>query len=234
MTLENILDARAHGAQVLSYARVTGFVEAGGDKSGAVLGVQVEGLPGPGAAPDPAERATVRAKVTVNATGPWSDHVLRLLHHDQPPPLLRPTKGSHVVLDASRLPVQSAVVMQTPQDHRVMFAIPWSDADNPAASRTILGTTDTDYHGDPDRVAASAEDVEYLLTAANYYFPDAALVSKDVLATWAGLRPLVMPDAEGLSASSVSREHRILSRPGLITIVGGKPDHLSADGGAAP
>ncbi len=222
LTLENILDARAHGAQVLSYARVTGFVEEGSDKNGAIQGVYAEGIPGPGADPDPSERATIRAKVTINATGPWSDHVLRLLQRDQPPPLLRPTKGSHLVLDARRLPVQNAVVMQTPQDQRVMFAIPWSDPDHPAASRTILGTTDTDYHGDPDRVAASAADVEYLLTAANYYFPEAKLVSGDVLATWAGLRPLVMPDAEGLQASSVSREHRILSRPGLITIVGGK------------
>jgi glycerol-3-phosphate dehydrogenase len=222
LTLENILDARANGAQVLSYARVTAFVEGTGDPGGEILGVQVEGIPGPGAAPDPSERATVRAKVTVNATGPWADHVLRLLQRDQPAPLLRPTKGAHVVVDASRLPVRNAVVMQTPQDHRVMFAIPWSDADNPAASRTILGTTDTDYHGDPDRVAADAEDVDYLLTAANYYFPEAALVPKDVLATWAGLRPLVMPNAEGVKTSSVSREHRILSRPGLITIVGGK------------
>jgi glycerol-3-phosphate dehydrogenase len=221
LTLENILDARAHGAQVLSYARVTAFLEASTD--GEISGVVAEGLPGPGAAAaEPGERATVRAKVTVNATGPWSDHVLRLLQRDQPPPLLRPTKGVHIVLAASRLPVRHAVVMQTPQDQRVIFAIPWTDSDNPAASRTIVGTTDTDYHGDPDRVAADAADVEYLLTAANYYFPGAALVPTDVLATWAGLRPLVMPNAEGLSASSVSREHRILSRPGLITIVGGK------------
>ena len=222
LTLENILDARAHGAQILSYARITGFIEGSGAQAGSILGVQVEGLPGPGAASDPEERATVRAKVTVNATGPWSDQVLRLLQHDQPAPVLRPTKGAHVVLDASRLPVRHAVVMQTPQDQRVMFAIPWTDPDNPAASRTILGTTDTDFQGDPDRVAADAADVEYLLAAANYYFPSAELVPADVLATWAGLRPLVMPNAPGLDASSVSREHRIMSRPGLITIVGGK------------
>ena len=222
LTLENILDARAHGAQILSYAQVTGFIEGQGEEAGTILGVIAEGLPGPGAAADPRERATVRARVTVNATGPWSDLVMRLLQHDKPSPLLRPTKGAHIVLDASRLPVRHAVVIQTPQDNRVMFAIPWSDPDNPGASRTILGTTDTDYNGDPDRVAADAADVDYLLTAANHYFPSAGLVPADVLATWAGLRPLVMPNAEGLTASSVSREHRILSRPGLITIVGGK------------
>ncbi|HPH29113.1 MAG TPA: glycerol-3-phosphate dehydrogenase/oxidase [Pseudomonadota bacterium] len=217
LTIENILDAKRHGAQILSYARVTGFIEGKTEGNESLIsGVTVQGVI------DPEQSAQVRAKVTINATGPWSDLVLRLLQRDQPAPLLRPTKGAHVVLDAARLPVTHAVVMTTPQDERVMFAIPWTDPDQPAASRTILGTTDTDYHGDPDRVAADAADVEYLLTAANFYFPTAKLQPADVLATWAGLRPLVMPDAEGLSASSVSREHRILSRPGLITIVGGK------------
>jgi len=166
--------------------------------------------------------ANLRARITINATGPWSDLVLRLLQRDQPPPLLRPTKGSHIVLDWARLPVRHAVVMTTPQDARVIFAIPWIDEDVPAASRTILGTTDTDYHGDPDRVAADAADVEYLLTCGNHYFPESKLVPDDVLSTWSGLRPLVMPEESGLAESQVSREHRILDRPGLLTIVGGK------------
>ena len=166
--------------------------------------------------------ANLRARITINATGPWSDLVLRLLQRDQPPPLLRPTKGSHIVLDWARLPVRHAVVMTTPQDARVIFAIPWMDEDVPAASRTILGTTDTDYHGDPDRVAADAADVEYLLTCGNHYFPESKLVPDDVLSTWSGLRPLVMPEESGLAESQVSREHRILDRPGLLTIVGGK------------
>lgn len=166
--------------------------------------------------------ANLRARITINATGPWSDLVLRLLQRDQPPPLLRPTKGSHIVLDWARLPVRHAVVMTTPQDGRVIFAIPWIDQDVPAASRTILGTTDTDYHGDPDRVAADAQDVEYLLTCGNFYFPEAKLVADDVLSSWSGLRPLVMPQESGLAESQVSREHRILDRPGLLTIVGGK------------
>lgn len=218
LTLENILDAQAAGAVVLSYARVTGFITGKGDGAGAAViqGVEAQDVL------DPSLGGRIRAKVTVNATGPWSDLVLRLNRREQPPPLLRPTKGAHIVVDAARLPVKHAVVMQAPQDQRVVFVIPWLDPEQPAASRAIVGTTDTDHHGDPDVVTTDAEDVEYLLACANYFFPDGRLTPDDVLATWAGLRPLVAPDTEGLAASSVSREHRILSQPGLVTIVGGK------------
>lgn len=226
LTLENVLDAQQLGATVVTYARVEGFLaekqppstgkQAPGTPSEIIRGVELRDVL------NPQVTANLRARVTINATGPWSDLVLRLLQRDQPPPLLRPTKGSHIVIDWARLPVQHAIVMSAPQDQRVVFAIPWKDADVPAASRTILGTTDTDYHGDPDRVAADAADIDYLMLCANHYFPDAKLVADDVMATWSGLRPLVMPDASGLSASQVSREHRIIDRPGLLTIVGGK------------
>ncbi len=213
LTLETILDAVSAGAKVLSYARVRGFVE---DSTGMVQGVTVADVL------DETRTTTLFAKVTVNSTGPWSDLVLRLLRHNQPAPMVRPTKGVHILVDAARLPVQHAVVMTVPKDGRIIFAIPWADPESLAASRTVIGTTDTDYHGDPDRVAADAADIDYLLEVANFFFPDSKLVPDDVLATWAGLRPLVMPSSDGLDASSVSREHRILSRPGLVTIIGGK------------
>mgnify|MGYP000949238301 CR=1 FL=1 len=213
LTLETILDAVRAGAKVLSYARVRGFVE---DSTGIVQGVTVADVL------DETRTTTLFAKVTVNSTGPWSDLVLRLLRHNQPAPMVRPTKGVHILVDAARLPVQHAVVMTVPKDGRIIFAIPWADPESPAASRTVIGTTDTDYHGDPDRVAADAADIDYLLEVANFFFPESKLVPDDVLATWAGLRPLVMPSSDGLDASSVSREHRILSRPGLVTIIGGK------------
>src|SRR5207237_7543297 len=129
-------------------------------------------------------------------------------------PILRPTKGVHLVVDASRLAPRHAIVMLARRDHRVMFAIPWGD-------RTVIGTTDTDYRGDPDHVYADADDVAYLIETANFYYPSAHLGPADVLATWAGLRPLIAP-AAGLSESDVSREHEIFARPGFLTIAGGK------------
>jgi len=223
LTLENALDARLHGAEILTYTRVERFVTAG--EGGAIAGAVLRDVS------DPNVGATVRARLVINATGPWADQLLRLAEPGaneksqqtkDRAPLLRPTKGTHLVLPASRLPVRHAVVMTAPQDQRVLFAIPWTDPDVPEASRTVLGTTDTDWSGDLDRLFTDEADVDYLLTCANHFFPDAKLGPTDVLSTWAGLRPLVAPSAEGLSASQVSREHRILSRPGMLTLVGGK------------
>jgi glycerol-3-phosphate dehydrogenase len=121
------------------------------------------------------------------------------------------------VISRSKLPIQHAVVCLHPDDQRVLFAIPWGD-------RAYIGTTDTDYEGDPAEVAATADDVRYLLEACAHYFPDNPIDSDDIIATWAGLRPLIAPDApEGMSASKVSREHQILVDPkGLVTVAGGK------------
>jgi glycerol-3-phosphate dehydrogenase len=71
-------------------------------------------------------------------------------------------------------------------------------------------------------VYCDANDVRYLLDLTNRHFRDAKLTPDDVLATWAGVRPLIRPDSDVPTASDVSREHHILPRPGLVTIAGGK------------
>ena len=207
ITLENALDARALRAVVLNWTRVTSLTRDGGR----VIGAEVEDCePGQGAG---GKRIAVRAKVVVNATGPWSDKVRAFVGES---PILRPTKGVHLVIDERRLKIAHAVVMQGRSDQRVMFAIPWG------GGRTVIGTTDTDFQGDLDRVYATPDDAAYLLETANHYFPTAALGKADVLATWAGLRPLVAPSAGLRSESDTSREHHVIDRPGFITIAGGK------------
>ena len=204
LTLENAIGARAMGAEIVTYARVLSLLHA---PDGRVVGAKVEDRePGGGG-----RQVSVRARVTVNATGPWSDEVRRLSGEA---PLLRPTKGVHLVVDAKRLAPKHAIVMLARRDHRVVFAIPWGD-------RTVVGTTDTDYRGDPDHVYAEPDDAAYLIETVNHYFPSVNLEVSDVLATWAGLRPLIAPKA-GVSESDVSREHQILDRPGFVTIAGGK------------
>jgi len=121
-----------------------------------------------------------------------------------------------VVLDAARLPVKHAVVLRSPKDRRVLFAIPWG------LGRTVIGTTDTFFEGDADEVGPTPDDVDYLLAAGNGYFPDAKLTPDDVLSTWSGLRPLLRPEDDDAGASAVSREHLIVERKGLLTIAGGK------------
>ena len=200
MTLENIVDAESLGAACSNHTRAVSLIEDGGVVTGAVVKDALTD-----AAP-----ITIRSKVVINATGPWCDQI-RAMVKDQP--ILTTSKGVHLVIDSARLPVRHAVVMK--EGKRVVFCIPWGD-------RSVLGTTDTYFDGSPDEVYADAADADYLLAIGNRYFPDAKLTHDDVLATWAGLRPMLRPEREVASASDVSREHHLAERPGLVTIAGGK------------
>jgi glycerol-3-phosphate dehydrogenase len=163
------------------------------------------------------QQLEVRAHAVVNATGPWTDRTLGL-GSTKSGPLLRPTKGVHLVVDRAKLPVNHAVVAMHPTDGRVLFAIPWGE-------QSYVGTTDTDYDGDPADVAATSADVDYLIAACKAYFPSHPLDRSDVISTWAGLRPLMAPPSsqEGIRESSVSREHQIVvGKDRMVTIAGGK------------
>ncbi len=203
LVLANARAAHQHGALVASYAVVTEFEKAGGALRGAVVEDARDG-----------RRIAVHAHAIVNATGPWADAVRRL---DDPAaePLLRPTKGVHVAVPRHRVGNEGAITMTSPLDGRVMFVLPWDAV-------TIIGTTDTDFRDDPADVAPTSGDVTYLLRSANALFPDARLTAGDVIAAWAGLRPLLR-DGDAGSTAAVPREHRIVeSASGLLTIAGGK------------
>jgi glycerol-3-phosphate dehydrogenase len=126
----------------------------------------------------------------------------------------------HLVVEHQKLPVVNTVVCFHPNDDRVLFAVPWGD-------RTYIGTTDTDFDPSEDLMdlSATTEDIDYLLDAANAYFPNHRIGRDDVISTWAGLRPLIAPEPteEDVAESAVSREHQILvGKDGMITIAGGK------------
>lgn len=211
LTVETALDAAKAGATIATWAKVKSFVK---DESGRIRGAVVEDQLG-------GTLREVRARSVINATGPWTDRTMAMSRPPKGRGVLRPTKGIHIVVDQEKLPVQHAVVCFHPDDERVLFAIPWGD-------RTYIGTTDTDYEGDPGDVAATWEDVDYLVEAANAYFPKFTITSDDVISTWAGLRPLIAPPNDedaghDVDESAVSREHEILvGQDGLITIAGGK------------
>jgi glycerol-3-phosphate dehydrogenase len=148
----------------------------------------------------------IRARAVVNATGPWADG----LQHSAVK--LRLTKGVHLVVEKSRVPVPDAVVMS--EGKRILFAIPWGD-------RTILGTTDTDYQGALDKIFADDNDIAYVLKITNQHFPSAQLARKDVISAWAGVRPLIA-DPNG-NPSDISRSHQIKSpEPQWWDVAGGK------------
>lgn len=203
LTLATVRDAERRGAAVASYVTVTGLDVAGGR----VGGVRVRDLLS-------GEEALVRSTIVVNATGPWTDR-LRRMEDPSARPLLRLTKGVHVMVRRDRIGHHDAVTLTSAVDGRVMFVLPWGDL-------SYIGTTDTDTDEAPETVRATDEDIRYLLRSANAMFPNAHLVAEDVLATWAGLRPL-LADPGAHDTASVSREHTILvGSGGMISIAGGK------------
>jgi glycerol-3-phosphate dehydrogenase len=202
LTLENAIDAAKHGAVITTYAKAEAFTIENGRVRGATIRNLIDG-----------GTVKVRARAVLNATGPWTDATLAL-DGTKRAPMLRPTKGVHIVVDHARLPVKHAIVCYHPDDGRVLFAIPWGD-------RTYVGTTDTDYDGHLDDLAATHDDVRYLLRATTAYFPKQNVSEADVISTWSGLRPLIAE--AGVSESQVSREHHVaVGADGLITIAGGK------------
>lgn len=205
LVLENILDAQALGADCRNYTEVTRLLR---DDGGRIRGVAVR---------DVLTGATeeLRARVVVLAAGAWTDEMVKRFEVPLKRELLRRTKGVHLVIPHERLPLGRAITLLSPVDGRVMFAIPWR-------GRTVLGTTDTDFEGTADEVHADAADAAYLCDSINGYFPQCQLTPADIIATWAGLRPLIR-GAEDEDESAVSREHEIFARDdGLVIIAGGK------------
>jgi glycerol-3-phosphate dehydrogenase len=205
LVLENALDARTLGADCHTYTEVMRFERR---DDGRIASIVVrDRLTG--------EARTVSSRVVILAAGAWTDEMIARFELPIDRPLLRRTKGVHIVVPRERLPLTRAITLISPVDHRVMFAIPWRE-------RTVLGTTDTDFTGTADDVAADAEDVTYLCESANGMFPNAKLAPQDVIATWAGLRPLIAAPPN-VDESDVSREHEVFTRSdGLVIIAGGK------------
>lgn len=205
LVLENAIDAVTLGAHCHTYTEVLRFERSA---DGRITGVHVrDRLTG--------ETRLVNARCVVLAAGAWTDEMIRRFEIPMERPLLRRTKGVHIVVPRERLPLARAITLISPVDKRVMFAIPWRE-------RTVLGTTDTDFVGSADEVAADADDVKYLCESGNGYFPGANLSPSDVIATWAGLRPLIAAPPN-VDESEISREHEVFSRnDGLVIIAGGK------------
>jgi glycerol-3-phosphate dehydrogenase len=155
------------------------------------------------------KKLRIRGRHFVSTVGPWTDIVGNHLL-GQWKKVLRPSKGIHLTFDRKRLQMNHAVVMAA--EKRIVFGIPRHEM-------TIIGTTDTDYSGDPDDVGADPSDVHYLLGVAERYFPGAKLTAADIISTYAGVRPLVDDGAE--TESKTSREHLILHDSRNITFVAG-------------
>ncbi len=198
LTLEEVLEAQGRGATCLNYCEVLGVTH----REGYCEVVVQDTLSG--------SRGAVRARALIVTAGPWADIVRQRLTGVSDT-LLRPTRGSHIVL---REPLAGeAVVGAAPQDGRVFFALPWR-------GMGLVGTTDDDDRRSPDAVSPDGRDIDYLLAAARHYFPSKSLQREDVVSTFAGLRPLL---ADGVkNASAVSRDARLIREGRLVFVLGGK------------
>ncbi len=202
VTFENVLDADLHNAAVANYAAVESF----GASDGKLASASVRDLIG-GATYE------VRAKEFLNAAGPWVDDIRRL---DDPTaqPCVRLTKGVHLVFARTLLPVRESIVLADERG-RIVFVMPHD-------RYVLVGTTDTDFTGDPASVRTEIADVEYLIAVLAESLPGIKLTNADVATSFAGLRALVR-EKDGAAPSSVPREEVILeSTSGLITVAGGK------------
>ncbi|QBD78819.1 glycerol-3-phosphate dehydrogenase/oxidase [Ktedonosporobacter rubrisoli] len=202
LVLENIIDAREHGAEIWNHTAVLSLLEEGQ----LVNGLKVRHEPS-------GETADVHARLVINAAGPWLDSLTtRLLH--EPSRRVRMTKGIHFTSPPAS---NNALVLFSNQDNRLFFVIPWQ-------GYAWVGTTDTDYKDLPELVRADGADVRYLRESVEGFLPEADW--NTIYYTTAGLRALVRK--EGVSESAVSRKHalvdyaRVEGREGIIAVVGGK------------
>lgn len=210
LVLENALDARAHGASVLTYARVE-RIEV---EDGAVRGVEFVDLLDGGR-----RHYNVRAPIVLNAAGPWVDEVLAKIEHDSHEErLIGGTKGSHLIVDLFDGAPRDALYVEARADGRPFFIIPWDD------NKYLIGTTDVRYEGDLDAVEIDEREIEYLLDETNGLIPTAQLTRADILHTYSGVRPL--PYIRQRSEQNITRRHFLREHTpqlrGFVSIIGGK------------
>ncbi|MHA2306331.1 MAG: glycerol-3-phosphate dehydrogenase/oxidase, partial [Candidatus Hodarchaeales archaeon] len=200
-TLEVMLSAEKHGALVLNYCQAVNFNE---DSQGNIESlIAIDNITN--------EKIQIKAKSFVIACGHWTDDIIQQINPSASK-RIRQTKGIHLI--TKRFYNKDYAVVVPVQDGRIMFLVPFG-------KYQLVGTTDTDYSGNFDDIPVSTEDIEYVIKAVNYIFPN-ALRKEDVVSAYSGLRPLIISSDAG-SESETSRKHEIFTiKPNVLAIAGGK------------
>lgn len=210
LVVENVIDAARHGATVRNHTQAVALTTQGSTVTGVELQDVLTG-----------RTASVRARVVVNAAGPWVDDVL-VGSSPSMSRLIGGTKGTHAVVGPFPGAPTCAVYYEARSDNRAVLVIPWR-------GYFLIGTTDDRFEGDLDTVAATQDEVDYILAETNELIPGAGLTRESVVMTYAGVRPLPF-QADG-DTRAISRSHDIVDHgelEGLISVVGGKlTPHLS-------
>ncbi|MCC7044988.1 MAG: glycerol-3-phosphate dehydrogenase/oxidase [Acidobacteria bacterium] len=198
-----VATAAEQGATVLNYTRVTALTK--GD-DGFVDGIVARDM-------EDGVEHTARARVVINATGPFADGVRRMAEANATQ-LIAPSQGIHLVFDRSFLPGDSAIMVPHTRDGRVMFAIPWH-------GHTVVGTTDTPIDVPTLEPRPLDHEIAFVLETAGQYLHTAP-TRADVRSVFVGIRPLVKSGDSRITAA-LSRDHTIhIDASGLLTTTGGK------------
>ncbi len=204
LCVELAVAARQAGAVTLNYARLQGLTLDGNRVVGATIRDEVTGT-----------EYSVRAKVTVNVTGPWVDDILEGTP-EASKRWIGGTKGTHLVVGPFPGAPEAAMYYES-DDGRPMMVIPW-------LGMYLIGSTDKRFHGDLDTVSADEEELDYILYETNKVFPDSGLTRESIHYWYTGVRPLPYVDAE--RTADISRRHDIHDHApkvdGLISVIGGK------------
>ncbi len=232
LVLRVLQEARQHGGIAVNYMAVESLLRDRDEVCGVRLRDALSGA-----------RHEVRARLVISATGAWADRLRAVLGdgvHQRGASAgavapagteavagadtgakggaavqrLRPLRGSHLVLPAWRLPLAQALSLMHPADGRPVFAYPWEGV-------TLVGTTDVDHADDLSREAAiTRAECDYLMAALHAQFPQLKLTDDDIIATYAGVRPVI--DSGKADPSKETRDHALWLEHGLLTVTGGK------------
>ncbi|MCC5941226.1 MAG: glycerol-3-phosphate dehydrogenase/oxidase [Balneolaceae bacterium] len=202
LAINLVQTAAENGASLINYLRVTGLKKSNEMVDGVHVEDQLTGT-----------KFDINARVVINATGVFTDNVLKM-DNPESKPIIAPSQGIHLVLDKEFSPGESAIMVPHTDDGRVLFAVPWN-------GKIVLGTTDTPVDGASLEPKPMEEEIEFLLKHASQYLTGNP-TRKDVRSVFAGLRPLVKA-GDGKNTASLSRDHTLMiSDSGLVTITGGK------------
>ncbi|KAI1139767.1 FAD dependent oxidoreductase-domain-containing protein [Hypoxylon sp. FL0543] len=210
MNVSIAMTAAVYGATILNHAEVTGLLK---NENGKLCGAQVKDLipERNGKKSDP---ITVKAKCIVNCTGPFTDSI-RKLDDQECKEIVAPASGVHVILPGYYSPSNMGLIDPSTSDGRVIFFLPWQ-------GNTIAGTTDEPTNITPNPLP-DEKSIQWILNEVSHYLsPDISVRRGDVLAAWAGIRPLVR-DPKAKNTESLVRNHLVdISSSGLVTCAGGK------------
>lgn len=196
--------ASKHGALLANGARVDRFLTDGHRVTGASVVCAGE-----------TEPRTIDAQVVINATGVWADGLYEASGLEQTFDVL-PSKGIHLTVRRDVVGVETGIAFFSQTDNSNVFIEPWQD------DLAFIGTSDDPYDGDINNPAAEEEEIAKLLRVVNE-FVRTPIQRSDVLTTWAGLRPLVNERKTSSGKSKdISRKHKTVETPGLVTLIGGK------------